>query len=152
MHEVIHFIRPFNAFIGSVGTVLFLFILGGLGILLGLVSRKERIIVRVAMFLIGGFLLLAGGIMSVLMVQEYTTEIIIFTTQVEDKSMLLENWEMKWDRASWSLSAKSRATLNRKTPSHILQIERWKGVRAGVQLKRSRSIPSRATSLRWWQT
>jgi hypothetical protein len=71
MNGVIHFVLPFNAFIGFLGTILFLFLIGGLGVLSGLFRRNEHIVTRVAMFLVGGFLLAVGIVMSVFLFQEY---------------------------------------------------------------------------------
>jgi hypothetical protein len=78
MNGVIHFVLPFNAFIGFLGTILFLFLIGGLGILSGLFRRNEHIITRVAMFLVGGFLVAVGIRMSVYLFQEYTSAAIMF--------------------------------------------------------------------------
>lgn len=91
MGEVIYSVSPLQAFMGSFGTVAFLFVLGMVGMGMGILRRKQKALVRFVMGSLGVFLILSGSAVGFIALRSITGGSQTFTAQLNDKQIANDN-------------------------------------------------------------
>ena len=91
MGEVIYSVSPLRAFMGSFGTATFLFVLGIVGIGMGILRRKEKALVRLVMAGAGIFLMIAGAVLGFITFRSMTGGSQTITAQLNDKQIANSN-------------------------------------------------------------
>jgi amino acid transporter len=91
MGEVIYFVSPLQAFMGSFATVAFLFLLGVVGLAMGILRRREKPLVRFVMGGLGVFLIVAGATLGFVAIRSMTGGSQTFTAQLSNKQIANDN-------------------------------------------------------------
>ena len=91
MGEVIYSASPFQAFIWLFALILFCFLLGVTGVLMGIFRRKEKTITRFARAGAGAFLFLVGIVLAFVTYRSLTAGVETFTAHLGDKQVAHDN-------------------------------------------------------------
>jgi hypothetical protein len=91
MGDVIYSASPFQTFLTSFGTILFFFVLGGVGVGSAFLRSGQTRGARVGLGLAGGVLLIAGCAMSVVTFQSLTTGSKNVAARLNDKTKATDN-------------------------------------------------------------
>ena len=91
MGEVIYSASPFQAFIWLFALILFCFLLGATGVLMGIFRRKEKVFTRLARAGAGVFLFLVGIVLAFVTYRSLTAGVETFPAHLGDKQVAHDN-------------------------------------------------------------
>ncbi len=91
MGAVIYSVSPLRAFMGSFATVAFLFLLGVVGLAMGILRRREKALARFVMAGLGVFLVIAGATLGFVVFRSMTGGSQTFIAQLNDKQIANDN-------------------------------------------------------------
>jgi hypothetical protein len=91
MGEVIYSASLLQAFRESFGVVAFLFVLGLIGMGMGILRRKQKVLVRFVMGILGVFLILAASAVGFIALRSIADGSQTFTAQLNDKQIASNN-------------------------------------------------------------
>jgi len=91
MGPVIYQASPFQAFLGSLGTILFLFVLGVFGIGTAIVRSKDRKRTRIFTGVLGVFLIIVGCVFAALTLYSFSSGARTITLALNDKTIAEDN-------------------------------------------------------------
>lgn len=91
MGEVIYSVSPWQAFMGSLEAFAFLFVLGVVGLGMGILRRRAKAPARFVMGALGVFLMVMGATLALITVRSITGGPQTFTAQLNDKQIANDN-------------------------------------------------------------
>ena len=91
MDPVIFSANLLQAFIKPIGTVLFMLMLGFVGLVAAILRARERPITRIGLGLAGGFLLIVGCVMTFFTYRAITTGSVVVNARLNDKTVARDN-------------------------------------------------------------
>lgn len=91
MSNVIYSASPLQAFMGSFEAFAFLFILGVVGLGMGILRRRQKALVRFVTGILGIFLMVIGATLAFVTIRSMTGGAQTFTAQLNDKQVANDN-------------------------------------------------------------
>jgi hypothetical protein len=91
MGNVIYSASPLQAFMGSLEAFAFLFVLGVVGLGMGILRRRAKTLARFVMGALGVFLMVMGATLAFITIRSMTNGTQTFTAQLNDKQIANDN-------------------------------------------------------------